>query len=514
MVATEREGWILVAEDDPYVRKTLNFILSVRWHVELAPDGAAAWTALKQRTPDLVLSDVVMPSVDGLSLVRRIRADPALQEVPVILLSGRAGEQETIRGLEAGADDYLVKPFSTRELIVRVQTRLEITAMRRRAARQAEALAGLERQRRWTERLLDSLPVPLLLLEPGSARLLFANGAAQRLTLHPIPPGTNLADVGLRRAAGDAPLRAEELAAPRSDGNLRGVAVHLNHGAAATALLADSEFLVAGEGHDATTVLALRDVTTLMRTEAELRGALRVRDEFLSVASHELRTPLTTLALQAGSLHAALVRAPATSEAGPDRDRVGAKLATMKDQIFRLDRLVDRLLDVSRLIEGRLELQPEDVDLGEAARDAVEALRDQADRSGSSLDLRAPTGVVGHWDRLRLDQVLTNLLSNAIKFGRGKPIEMAVEVPAASEARITVRDHGVGIEAAQVERIFERFGRASGERHYPGLGLGLWISRQIVEASGGRISVHSRPDEGSTFTVELPVRAPVRPEAR
>jgi signal transduction histidine kinase len=107
-------------------------------------------------------------------------------------------------------------------------------------------------------------------------------------------------------------------------------------------------------------------------------------------------------------------------------------------------------------------------------------------------------------DRLRIEQVISNLLSNAVKYGQGKPVDVALEVRDGA-ARLTVRDHGIGIDPRHQERIFERFERAVSTRHYGGFGLGLWIVRQIVDASGGSIRVESTEDEGSLFVVELPL---------
>jgi signal transduction histidine kinase len=169
----------------------------------------------------------------------------------------------------------------------------------------------------------------------------------------------------------------------------------------------------------------------------------------------------------------------------------------------RLNHLVDGLLDVSRIETGRLPLALAEVDLGEVVRDVVERFEPELTRAGCPVSIRGDASVMGRWDRSRLDQVVTNLLANAVKFGLGKPIEIVLEEHA-GVARLVVRDHGIGIDEDEQPRIFERFTRAVSSSNYGGLGLGLYISRCIVEAHGGRIGVLSERASGSTFTVELP----------
>jgi signal transduction histidine kinase len=172
-------------------------------------------------------------------------------------------------------------------------------------------------------------------------------------------------------------------------------------------------------------------------------------------------------------------------------------------QVRKLASLVDGLLDVTRISAGRLQLDLEDVDLAELAREVVARAEPEASRLGSPIQVEAEAAVVGRWDRLRLDQVITNLVSNAIKYGAGKPIRVQVAVEG-DRACVTVRDEGIGIAAGDLKRIFDRFERAVSGRHYGGLGLGLYITRRIVEALGASIEVESAPAEGSAFTVRLP----------
>jgi signal transduction histidine kinase len=232
--------------------------------------------------------------------------------------------------------------------------------------------------------------------------------------------------------------------------------------------------------------------------ERQARDALNVREEFLSIASHELRTPLSALVLLLGSLQR--VARDEKTAAGPKLAEKAARAVRVGE---RLARLVDSLLDVSRLAKGTLDLRPEDCDLAQIATETAERLQVEAQRAGCKLTTHAGGPVPGHWDALRLEQVVTNLLSNAIKYGAGSPIELRVFCNQAS-ASLSVEDHGIGIAEQDQARIFTRFERAVPLRNYGGLGLGLYIARQIVEAHGGTIDIHSSVGQGSRFTVSLP----------
>jgi PAS domain S-box-containing protein len=251
-------------------------------------------------------------------------------------------------------------------------------------------------------------------------------------------------------------------------------------------------------------VKTTRDLTQSRQMEeerlrlAQAQEAVRLRDEFLSIASHELKTPLTALQLQ---LQGARDRAAATDEALAQKINRAVKVGD------RLAELVDALLDVSRIASGRLKLTLEACDLAAPVREVVDRLRDGANRAGCELTSMVPVAVSGHWDRLRIEQVLTNLISNAIKYAAGQPIQVSASRDG-DMAVVQVRDHGPGIPEDQLSRIFERFERAASKRHYGGMGLGLYVARQIVEAHGGTIAAANAIDGGACFTVWLPLAPP------
>jgi signal transduction histidine kinase len=229
--------------------------------------------------------------------------------------------------------------------------------------------------------------------------------------------------------------------------------------------------------------------------------ALEQRDEFLMVAAHELYSPISSLQLMVEALE----RGMATSA-----DETNRCLTNVGRQAQRLTKLVEELLDVSRLERGQLHLQLETVDLSEVARSVVDRFALPLARAGCVMTLAATEPVQGWWDRRRLEQVVGNLLSNAVKFGAGRPIEVCVE-QRGPNASLVVRDRGLGIPPDRVAHIFERFERAVSVQQYGGLGVGLYLVRGIVQALGGAIAVDSAPARGATFTMTLPRSGPPLP---
>jgi signal transduction histidine kinase len=227
---------------------------------------------------------------------------------------------------------------------------------------------------------------------------------------------------------------------------------------------------------------------------AAAEEAVRMREEFLGIASHELRTPLTPLMLQLAILRKAVEGTALTP-----------RVEMAQRQTERLARLVTNLLDVARIGSGKLEMELEDVDLEALVQGVVDRMKEEARKQGCTLVVHAAR-VNGRFDPMRIEQLLANLLSNAIKYGAGHPIEVRLSRQGET-ARLEVSDGGIGIAPESQDRIFQRFERAVSMRQFGGLGLGLYISRQIVEAHGGSIQVVSEPGKGSTFMIALPLQA-------
>jgi len=237
------------------------------------------------------------------------------------------------------------------------------------------------------------------------------------------------------------------------------------------------------------------------RLLADLTTAVQARDDFLSIASHELRTPLTGLQLQVQALARTCARDPAATM---PTAAIESRVRAMARQVRRLTTLIEGLLDVTRITSGDPALSREEVALDELVVGMVNAAKELVEPSKPRISVDAEH-IVGHWDPLRVETIVTNLVSNAIKFGRGQPVDVTLR-RCGDAARLSVVDRGIGIPLGEQKRIFEKFERAVPRQHYGGFGLGLWIVRQLVAAHGGTICVESEEGRGSTFTVELPLR--------
>ena len=320
---------------------------------------------------------------------------------------------------------------------------------------------------------------------------------------------TELSRELVERALHEASAVADESSATQKSSLPAGVRSALcvpiyRRGVAVAALYADHHLIDSRFGEEEKRLATF--IATLVGAALEnaagfsrIHEAVRVRDDFLSIASHELRTPLTSLRLSIERLSRLVRRPPAMWNS----DQMIGLVERLERSLRRHYALVEHLLDVSRISGGRIELTLSEVDLSALVTDVASRLREDCEQWGATLELDVAPNVVGRWDALRLESIVANLIGNAVKYGAGHPITVRL-VGDEATATLTVRDRGIGIAPKDRERIFERFERVVPSRQYGGFGLGLWIVRQLVEAHGGTIRVESQPSLGSTFTVQLP----------
>ena len=246
-------------------------------------------------------------------------------------------------------------------------------------------------------------------------------------------------------------------------------------------------------------VASVIDISERQRLVRDLQAAVQARDNFLAIASHELRTPLAALVLQLGGLHKLLKLGMPARFA----EKIYSKVNKAMRNTDRLARLIDSLLEVSRISAGRFQLNLVDVDLVDVVNDVIDRFAEDLRRAGCEVRIEAPETLLGRWDRLRMEQVLVNLLTNAMRHGSGNAIDLRIVVED-DTVRLIVRDHGPGISSEDVGRIFQRFERATSELQGGGLGLGLYILRQIVEAHGGHVEASNHVEGGAMFTLFFP----------
>ncbi|WP_437685523.1 ATP-binding protein [Sorangium sp. So ce176] len=511
--AVKLSGHLLVADDNADMREYVRRLLVAEgWAVEAVSDGLAALESARASAPDLVLTDVMMPRLDGFGLLRALRADERTRGVAVVMLSARAGEEERVDSLEAGADDFLVKPFSAKELLARVRIHVELARRRREADGQRQYLNDLFMQAPGPIAILRGPDLVLEVVNPLYRQLVGGRalvGKPIRVALPELEGQRvwELLDSVMR--TGEPVVGKEFFVRLDRQGTGATEEVFFNFvyqpmrdrdGAV------EGVFVFAFEVTDQ--VIARRRVEALVEA---LKLADQRKDEFLAMLAHELRNPMASISLS-------LTLLDDVEGQGPESARY-REIA--RRQMGHLVRLVDDLLDVSRITRGTVELRLDDVDLAALVQNAVAAARPAVQARQHALSLSVEVGDFGvRADATRLEQVVTNLLTNAAKYtppGGAISVRLTREAAGgAPQAVLRVRDTGRGIPAAMLERVFELFTQVDQtiDRSTGGLGLGLTLVRRLVEMHGGSVVAASAgPGRGSEFTVRLPLGGAAAPIA-
>ncbi len=491
----------------------------------------------KMLRPDLILLDLNLPGMDGREVLERIKTDRDLRQIPVIVLTSAQAELDVLKSYSMGASCYLLKPVGPdnfSQLIHHIQdfwcTHVQLPEYELIEKYKISPLSSvpLVLQKKTSEAplevlfiedsdadadivlsSLDNLPNPGFIAH----REIRLDDSFKYLENH--KPDVVLLDLSLPDSEGFETVLRFRASHPFLPLVILTGAGEKTLGARAIAEGAD-DFLEKSEVQDELLgrtlryaierknhALGLLEALTrekVARSEAE--KAAEIRDEFLSIASHELRTPLTSLKLQVELL----VRTLRMGEKDLIAKTVVQDFAVKTDgHIDRFSKLIDSLLNFSQIQSGRLRLDYQKFDLNQVVRDTLERFTPELKKAGCELTLNLGEPVDGEWDLLRVEQVLTNLISNGIKYGPGKPITVSVTADA-EKVWILVKDEGPGIAAQDKEKIFQRFERAQINKAVPGLGLGLYVVRQIIDTHGGTIQLESELGAGSTFTVCLPRR--------
>ncbi|HWD38878.1 MAG TPA: ATP-binding protein [Fimbriimonas sp.] len=482
---------VLVVDDNSDMRSYLGRLIGAKYEVSFASDGAEALNAVVRRRPDLVVTDVMMPGMDGFELIRAIRSDPGLADLPVIVLSARAGEEAKLEGLDQGADDYIVKPFVAQELMARVQSSLRLDKVRKEASRRERALEDEANDTRAKLDFVMRRLHDLVAIVGPDWKAMYVSESVSDLTGMPRSEilGQNVWD--LFPALFDTEMaedlrRTMETGKPmRSDHWLELFQKHFDIRA---------ERIPGGE----LAVVAI-DITGRVAAErelerrvdertAELLAANRELEGFTYNVSHDLRAPLRSIVFNSSLLLEDL--------AGSLNEEQLDLLKRQAASALKVATLVDDLLKLSRL--SRQELHFSQVDLTAVAHKVVSQLREV---KPSKCEIVIQEGLECRGDETLLSLLLFNLIENGCKFS---PNGGLLQVGFDREAKaFYVRDQGIGFEPEYGSKIFEPFERLVKESEFPGTGIGLANVKRIVERHSGKIWADSGPGQGATFYFQL-----------
>jgi signal transduction histidine kinase/DNA-binding response OmpR family regulator len=482
---------VLVADDNTDMRNYLARLLRQRWQVSAVSNGREALEAAAHSKPDLIISDVMMPELDGFGLLAALRDSDALHDVPVLLLSARAGEEARIEGLNAGADDYLVKPFSARELLTRVDSQLVRARIRQIERAHATRMASVFMQ---VPAAIAILRGPSLVYELVNERYGEIIGRRDVLGMPLRQAFPELESQGLCEE-----LEAVLATGQAAEGRARRVLLARGPHGETQECYFDyvHQPIRNNQGEIDRVALVAFEVTELVRARREAEVANRTKDDFLAMLGHELRNPLSPILIALELMRLKGIGA------------LSKEHAVIERQAQHLVRMVDDLLDVARIAQGKIRLRPERVELAKLVAQAVETVSPLLEERQHFLKVDVPvTGMEVTADALRFTQVLSNLLTNAAKYtNNGGQISVLASIEQ-GEAVLRVRDNGIGIAPDMLPQLFDKFvqERQALDRSRGGLGLGLAIARSIATLHGGEISASSAGiGRGSEFVLRMPL---------
>jgi signal transduction histidine kinase len=497
--ATEatRKPSVLVVDDNRDMREYVTRLLMPRFSVICAEDGQSALGLVDQGLrPDLVLSDVMMPRLDGFGLLNALRARPSTHTIPIIFLSARAGEEARIDGIDVGADDYLIKPFSARELTARIDTHIRLSHLRR---------AAIENIKINDERLriaVDEADMGTWDLDLRTEDMRWSRSLFLLLGLVP-NESSHATYQSWRERVYPADFAAVEAAFSKSR-NSRSLfsqqfrIIRVDNGAVRW-LRVVGRFLYDESGAAIRNVGVAFDDTDRKEAEIALLEADRRKDVFLATLAHELRNPLAPIRNAAQMLGSPRI----------GNEQLQWAQNVIQRQVKHMAWLLDDLLDVARITQGKLELKKQLITLISVVDSAVEASLPLLDGKSHQLTVSLPAEPVTlDADPLRLSQVLCNLLTNAAKYtDPGGHITVSGRIEGSSLS-LSVKDDGIGIPAESLKGIFAMFSQVEGAsaRSEGGLGIGLALVSGLIELHGGAVEAKSEGlGHGSEFIVKVPI---------
>ncbi len=464
-----------------------------------AGSGKEGIEVLCERECAAILLDVHMPDMDGFETALWVRARGI--HTPIIFITAiKQGQSYAMRGYEAGAVDFLFKPLNLNILRAKISVLVELFQRKREV--EIKAVRNVESAERRYRDLVEGIPNGIVWTSIADNGVFnFVSSSAQKISGYP---------------ARDWSARRYFLIMISHPDDVETVGTAIGSLLAGAGHVDFEHRVIRADGTEMWMHTTIRtgehrgdlehrglsfDITSLKKTEQSLRETIVIRDEFISIASHELKTPLTPLQLQIEGFQR-LAKRGELHRMPPET--VNRMLGVSAAQVDLLNRRVNQLLEISSIKAGKVTIEAREVDLAALVRKAVDLFEANPTIKREDWKLNLAEEVKGHVDPDRIEQVLVNLIDNAIKYGLGKPIEITLRENA-GHAEVTVVDRGIGIPAEDQQRIFKRFERAVSPSNYSGMGLGLFISRQIADLHEGIISVESRPNEGSAFKLSLPL---------